>query len=33
VKSHLRRIMKQVNAESRFEAVDVIRAGGFLPNA
>ena len=28
VKSHLRRIMKQVNAESRFEAVDLIRAGG-----
>jgi DNA-binding NarL/FixJ family response regulator len=31
VKSHLRRIMKQVNAESRFEAVDVIRAVGCLP--
>jgi DNA-binding NarL/FixJ family response regulator len=27
VKSHLRRIMKQVKAESRFEAVDLIRAG------
>lgn len=27
VKSHLRRIMKQVNAESRFEAVDLIRGG------
>jgi DNA-binding NarL/FixJ family response regulator len=33
VKSHLRRIMKQVNAESRFEAVDMMRAGGFLPDA
>jgi DNA-binding NarL/FixJ family response regulator len=30
VKSHLRRIMKQVNAESRFEAVDLIR-GSSLP--
>ena len=30
VKSHLRRIMKQVNAESRFEAVDLIR-GNVLP--
>ena len=33
VKSHLRRIMKQVNAESRFEAVDMMRANGFLPDA
>jgi DNA-binding NarL/FixJ family response regulator len=33
VKSHLRRIMKQVKAESRFEAVDMMRASGFLPNA
>jgi DNA-binding NarL/FixJ family response regulator len=33
VKSHLRRIMKQVNAESRFEAVDMMRASGFLPDA
>jgi DNA-binding NarL/FixJ family response regulator len=28
VKSHLRRIMKQVKAESRFEAVDLIRNAG-----
>jgi DNA-binding NarL/FixJ family response regulator len=28
VKSHLRRIMKQVKAESRFEAVDLIRGTG-----
>jgi DNA-binding NarL/FixJ family response regulator len=33
VKNHLRRIMRQVDADSRHEAVDVIRAGGFLPNA
>ncbi|HET8922771.1 MAG TPA: response regulator transcription factor [Candidatus Acidoferrum sp.] len=33
VKSHLRRIMKQVNAESRFEAVDMMRASGFIPSA
>jgi DNA-binding NarL/FixJ family response regulator len=33
VKNHLRRIMKQVDAESRYEAVDVIRASGFLPSA
>ncbi|HEY2461751.1 MAG TPA: response regulator transcription factor [Candidatus Acidoferrum sp.] len=31
VKNHLRRIMRQVDAESRHEAVDVIRANGFLP--
>jgi DNA-binding NarL/FixJ family response regulator len=30
VKNHVRRIMKQVDAEDRFEAVDVIRANGFL---
>jgi DNA-binding NarL/FixJ family response regulator len=33
VKNHLRRIMRQVDADSRHEAVDVIRAGGFLPTA
>jgi DNA-binding NarL/FixJ family response regulator len=33
VKNHLRRIMRQVDADSRHEAVDVIRAGGLLPNA
>jgi DNA-binding NarL/FixJ family response regulator len=33
VKNHLRRIMKQVDVDSRYEAVDVIRASGFLPGA
>jgi len=33
VKNHMRRIMKQVDAEDRYEAVAVVRAGGFLPNA
>jgi DNA-binding NarL/FixJ family response regulator len=33
VKNHLRRIMRQVDASSRFDAVDVIRAGGALPAA
>jgi DNA-binding CsgD family transcriptional regulator len=33
VKNHLRRIMKQVDVDSRHEAVDVIRASGFLPGA
>ncbi|HET8922770.1 MAG TPA: response regulator transcription factor, partial [Candidatus Acidoferrum sp.] len=33
VKNHLRRIMKQVDADSRYEAVDMIRASGFLPSA
>ena len=31
VKNHLHRIMKRVQAESRHEAVDVVRAGGVLP--
>jgi DNA-binding NarL/FixJ family response regulator len=31
VKNHIRRILKQVDAETRYEAVDVIRASGFLP--
>jgi DNA-binding NarL/FixJ family response regulator len=31
VKNHLRRIMKQVDVDNRHEAVEVIRAGGFLP--
>lgn len=33
VKNHVRRIMKQVDAEDRYEAVNVIRASGFLPTA
>ncbi len=33
VKNHMRRIMKQVDAEDRFEAVDAIRAIGALPDA
>ena len=33
VKNHMHRIMRHVEADSRQEAVDVIRAGGFLPNA
>lgn len=31
VKNHLRRIMRQVDASSRYDAVDVIRARGALP--
>jgi len=30
VKNHIRRILKQVDAQTRYEAVDVIRASGFL---
>jgi len=33
VKNHVHRIMRHVEADSRQEAVDVIRAGGFLPKA
>jgi two-component system nitrate/nitrite response regulator NarL len=33
VKNHIRRILRQVDAQTRYEAVDVIRAGGYLPNA
>jgi DNA-binding NarL/FixJ family response regulator len=33
VKNHVHRIMKQVDADDRQEAVDVIRASGFLPGA
>jgi DNA-binding NarL/FixJ family response regulator len=33
VKNHMHRIMRHVEADSRQEAVEVIRAGGFLPNA
>jgi DNA-binding NarL/FixJ family response regulator len=33
VKNHIYRIMKQVHAENRQEAVDVVRAGGFSANA
>jgi len=31
MKSDLRRIMKKVKAESRFEAMDLIRRGGRSP--
>jgi len=31
VKNHLRRIMRQVDADDRHQAVEVIRASGFLP--
>jgi len=33
VKNHMRRIMKQVDAEDRYEAVDMIRSTGALPHA
>jgi DNA-binding NarL/FixJ family response regulator len=33
VKNHIRRILRQVDAQTRYEAVDVIRASGFLPSA
>ena len=33
VRNHIHRILKQVDAESRSEAVDVIRASGFVLNA
>ena len=33
VKNHIHRIMRTVEADSRHEAVDVIRAGVFLPSA
>jgi DNA-binding NarL/FixJ family response regulator len=33
VKNHMRRILKQVDADDRHQAVDLIRASGFLPNA
>jgi DNA-binding NarL/FixJ family response regulator len=33
VKNHIHRIMRQVEAENRYEAVDVIRANGLLPSA
>jgi DNA-binding NarL/FixJ family response regulator len=33
VKNHIHRIMRHVEADTRQEAVDVIRAGGFLPQA
>ncbi|MGB8322474.1 MAG: response regulator transcription factor, partial [Candidatus Acidiferrum sp.] len=33
VKNHIHRIMRLVEADTRQEAVDVIRAGGFLPSA
>jgi DNA-binding NarL/FixJ family response regulator len=33
VKNHMRRIMKQVDADDRHQAVHLIRASGFLPSA
>jgi DNA-binding NarL/FixJ family response regulator len=33
VKNHMRRIMRQLDAGDRYEAVDVIRANGIPPNA
>jgi len=33
VKNHMRRIMKQVNAGDRYEAVDAVRSSGALPGA
>jgi DNA-binding NarL/FixJ family response regulator len=33
VKNHIHRIMKQIHAENRQEAVDLVRAGRFLANA
>jgi DNA-binding NarL/FixJ family response regulator len=33
VKNHIHRIMRHVDADTRQEAVDVIRAGGYLPSA
>lgn len=33
VKNHIHRIMKQVDAGTRYEAVDMIRASGFIPVA
>jgi DNA-binding NarL/FixJ family response regulator len=33
VKNHIRRVLRHVEAQSRHEAVDVIRAGGVLPLA
>jgi DNA-binding NarL/FixJ family response regulator len=32
VKNHIRRILRQVDAQTRYEAVDVIRASGYLPS-
>jgi DNA-binding NarL/FixJ family response regulator len=33
VKNHIHRIMKQIHAENRQDAVDVVRASRFLANA
>jgi DNA-binding NarL/FixJ family response regulator len=33
VKNHIRRILRQVDAQTRYQAVDVIRASGYLPFA
>jgi DNA-binding NarL/FixJ family response regulator len=31
VKNHIHRIMREVDAENRYEVVDVVRASGLLP--
>jgi DNA-binding NarL/FixJ family response regulator len=33
VKNHIRRVMREVDADDRHEAVDAIRASGLLPVA
>jgi len=33
VKNHIHRIMKHMDVQSRYEAVDLIRASGYLPDA
>jgi len=33
VKNHIRRVMRNVDAESRHQAVDLMRASGVLPLA
>lgn len=33
VKNHIRRILRQTDADNRFQAVDVVRATGYLPSA
>jgi DNA-binding NarL/FixJ family response regulator len=32
MKNHIHRIMKQLDVQSRYEAVDLIRASGYLPD-
>ncbi len=33
VKNHIHRIMKQMDVQSRYETVDLIRASGYLPDS